>query len=116
MLPEMGGDPGAAPPAAAQTRFSADGFWWWDGAQWRAAYSEDRLWRWNGQAWEAARPSPAARSSGPGAGVAIGLTVAIFAGILVLVSIVVVVVLLTMGNQIANVFENVVTALSTPSP
>ena len=35
-----------------------------------------------------------------------------YALILVLVSIVVIVVLLTMGNQIANVFSNVVAALS----
>ena len=45
------GDPGTPAPGAAQTRFSADGFWWWDGAQWRPALSEDRLWRWNGQTW-----------------------------------------------------------------
>jgi pilus assembly protein Flp/PilA len=36
-----------------------------------------------------------------------------YALILVLVSIVVIIVLLTMGNQIKNVFSNVVTALST---
>ena len=40
-----------------------------------------------------------------------------YALILVLVSIVVIVILLTMGNQILNVFSNVVAALgSTPSP
>jgi len=37
-----------------------------------------------------------------------------FGAILVLVSIVVIVVLLTMGNQIANVFSNVVAALNSP--
>ena len=116
MLQEMGGDPGAPPPAVAQARFSADGLWWWDGTQWRPAYSQDRLWHWNGQAWEPARPAPTGRSSGPGAGAAIGITVAIFAGIIVLVSAVVVVILLTMGNQIANVFSNVVAALGSPSP
>jgi pilus assembly protein Flp/PilA len=36
-----------------------------------------------------------------------------YALILVLVSIVVIVILLTMGNQIANVFSNVVAALGT---
>jgi Flp pilus assembly pilin Flp len=112
----MGGDPGAPPPAAGQTRFSADGFWWWDGAQWRPAYSQDRLWHWNGQAWEPARPTSPARSSGAGVGAAIGITVAIFAGIVVLVSAVVVVILYTMGDQIANVFSNVVAALASPSP
>jgi len=54
--------------------------------------------------------------SGSGAGVAIGITVAIFLSIVVLVSLITVVILLTMGNQIANVFSNVVAALSTPSP
>jgi Flp pilus assembly pilin Flp len=112
----MGGDPGAPPPGAAQTRFSADGFWWWDGAQWRPAFSQDRLWHWNGQAWEPARPGGATRSSGPGAGAAIGITVAIFFGILILVSLVVIVILLTMGNDIKNVFSNVVAALGSPSP
>jgi Flp pilus assembly pilin Flp len=114
MLQEMGGDPGTPTAPAAQTRFSADGFWWWDGSAWKPALSEDRLWRWNGQAWEPSRLPPA-RSSGPGAGAAIGITVAIFMGILVLVSIFTVVVLLTMGNQLANVFSNVAAAL-TSSP
>jgi len=40
--------------------------------------------------------------------------VAAFVGILVLVSIVVVVILLTMGNQLANVFSNVTAALGSP--
>jgi hypothetical protein len=55
---------------------------------------------------------PAAHSSGPGAGAAIGITVAIFFGIVVLVSMFTIVVLLTMGNQIANVFSNVAAALN----
>jgi Flp pilus assembly pilin Flp len=112
----MGGDPGAPPPAASHTRFSADGFWWWDGAQWRPAFSQDRLWHWNGQEWEPARPAAAGRSGGVGAGAAVGITVAIFFGILVLVSVVVIVILLTMGNDIKNVFSNVVAALGSPSP
>ncbi|MGH7763834.1 MAG: hypothetical protein ACREOM_05385 [Candidatus Dormibacteraceae bacterium] len=96
------------PPPAAQTRFSADGLWWWNGAEWKPAISPDRLWRWNGQAWE---PSVAA-AKGAGIGVAIGLTLAMFAGVLVLVSIITVVVLLSMGGQIANVFSNVLAAMS----
>jgi Flp pilus assembly pilin Flp len=114
MLQGMGGDPGQPAPAPAQTRFSADGFWWWDGAEWRPALSGDRMWRWNGHSWGPARPE-GQRASRAGAGIAIGIT-AIFLGVIVLVSIVVVVVLLTMGNQIANVFVNVATALGTPSP
>src|SRR4029077_18244821 len=90
----------APPPSSSQTHFSADGFWWWDGAEWRAAYSQDRLWRWNGQGWVPAQtPAP------PGAGGAVGLTVGLvagFLGILVLVSIIVIVILLTMGNQLTN--------------
>jgi Flp pilus assembly pilin Flp len=114
MLQGMEGDPGNPAPPAAQTRFSADGFWWWDGAEWRPALSEDRLWRWNGQSWEPARLE-GQRASRAGAGIAIGIT-AVFLGVIVLVSVVVVVVLSTMGNQIVNVFANVATALSTPSP
>jgi hypothetical protein len=75
------------------------------------------MWRWNGQSWEPSRLTGAAISrSGTGAGVAIGITVAIFLGIVVLVSLITVVIFLTMGHQIANVFSNVVAALSTPSP
>ncbi len=117
MLRAMGGDPGAPPPAEAQTRFSADGFWWWDGSEWRPALSQDRLWRWNGQTWEPAHlssvPTP---GRGPGAGAAIGITVAIFLGIVVFVGLITAAVLYTMGNQIANVFSNVVAALGSPSP
>jgi Flp pilus assembly pilin Flp len=116
MLQGMGGDPGTPATPPAQTRFSADGFWWWDGSAWKPAYSEDRLWHWNGQAWEPARPA-ATRSSGGGAGAAIGITVAIFVAIVGLVAIFAIVVLATMGNQIGNVFENVAAALTaTPSP
>ncbi len=107
----MAGDPGGPQPAPAQTRFSADGFWWWDGAEWRPALSQDRLWRWNGQAWEPARLSVAPRSGG-GAGAAIGITVAVFAGVLVLVALITVVILYTMGSQITNVFSNVAAALN----
>src|SRR5437762_2504650 len=90
-------------PGAPRTAFSPDGLWWWDGAQWRPAISPDGLWRWNGRAWEAARPAPAPGRGG-GAATAAIVTVVAFAGVLVLVSVVVIVILLTMGNQIANVF------------
>jgi Flp pilus assembly pilin Flp len=104
------GDP--APPAAAapQTRFSADGFWWWDGAEWKPALSLDRLWRWNGQSWEPARPAGVASRSNTGA--AIGITVAIFVGIVALVAVVTVGILYAMGDQISNVFSNVTAALT----
>jgi hypothetical protein len=109
------GDPRPPATTTTQTRFSADGFWWWDGTEWRPALSQDRLWRWNGQAWEPARlaaPPP----SGGGAGVAVGITVAIFLGVVAFVALITVVILYTMGSQIANVFSNVVAALSSPSP
>ncbi|MBO0684816.1 MAG: hypothetical protein J2P45_16815 [Candidatus Dormibacteraeota bacterium] len=35
---------------------SPDGQWFWDGAQWRAAYSPDRRWRWDGGRWVPAPP------------------------------------------------------------
>src|ERR1700704_4230873 len=105
MLQGVGGDPGKPAPATAQTRFSADGFWWWDGAEWRPALLEERLWGWNGQAWGPARLE-GQRASRAGAGIAIGIT-AVFLGVIVLVSVVVVVVLSTMGSQILNVFAKV---------
>jgi hypothetical protein len=46
--------------------FSADGYWWWDGAAWQPAISPDRRWRWDGRAWIAmgvARP-PSGLSTG----------------------------------------------------
>src|SRR5467141_317234 len=68
---------GAPQPPPAGSRFSPDGFWWWDGATWRPAYSQDRLWRWNGQSWVPAAATPA--RSGGGSAVAIWLTVGLFA-------------------------------------
>jgi hypothetical protein len=109
----MAQNPGGPPAAVAHARFSADGFWWWDGAEWRPALSQDRLWRWNGQAWEPARLSAAPRSGG-GTSAAIWITVAVFVGVLVLVALVTVVILFTMGNQITNVFSNVAAALTGP--
>lgn len=87
--------------------------WWWDGREWKSAISPDRLWRWNGQTWVPNRPE-AARGGGGGAAAAVAITVVGFVGVLVLVSIVVIVILLTMGNQIANVFSNVAAALASP--
>jgi hypothetical protein len=107
---------GSNPPGRGPTTFSPDGFWWWDGAQWRSAISPDGRWRWNGQAWEPARPLAPPRTGG-GAATAVIITVAAFGAIVLFVSILTLVVLLTMGNQIANVFSNVVAALgATPSP
>src|SRR5881296_965723 len=81
----------------------------------RTAFSPDGMWRWDGSGWVPAGPGPA--RAGGGAGAAIGITVVAFIGILFLVSIVVIVILLTMGNQISNVFSNVAAALgATPSP
>ncbi len=54
-------------------------------------------------------PAP---GTGSGNAVAIALTLLAFLAILVLTSVVVIVILLTMGNQIQNVFSNVAQALS----
>ena len=108
----MAVNPGAPAPTMTQTRFSADGLWWWDGAEWKPAVSPDRLWRWNGQAWEPA--APRSDRKGPGLGVAIGLTVAMFVGVLVLVAIITAVIVLTLGDQIANIFSNAVGARNSP--
>jgi hypothetical protein len=93
-----------------QTRFSADGLWWWDGAEWKPAVSPDRLWRWNGRDWEPAAAGTATRRSG--VGLAIALTVALFVGVLVLVAIITAVIVLTVGDQISNVYFNVVGGLN----
>jgi hypothetical protein len=107
-------DPGAAPQASVQTRFSADGFWWWDGAQWRPAYSQDRLWRWTGQAWEpTARPSPVP-GSGSGAGGAAGIVVGMVLGTIVLVGLMALAIIYFAGPQISNVFSNLVGTPNSP--
>lgn len=112
----MGTGPQGPGTQTGRPVFSPDGFWWWDGAQWRSTISPDGLWRWNGQAWEpnrAARPMPGRG----GTASTIVITLAAAVGILILVTFVVGVILYAMGNQIANVFSNVAAALgSTPSP
>ena len=110
--------PGQGAPQRPPT-VSPDGFWWWDGAQWRSTMSPDGRWRWDGRAWVPAAPAGAPPRAGGGAGAmtAVIVTILAFGAVIVLVSVLVIVVLLTMGNQIANVFSNVVAALgATPSP
>lgn len=105
-----------SPPGAPRPTFSPDGLWWWDGKEWKPAVSPDGHWRWDGTSWQPAQPG-APRRGGGGATAAVIITVAVFGGILVLVGLITLVVLLTMGNQIANVFSNVAAALgSSPSP
>jgi hypothetical protein len=101
-------EPTLAAPGAPQTRFSDDGFWWWDGAEWKPAMSPDRLWRWTGQTWVPAQApaAPVPGASGIGAGAAVLITVGVFVGVLVVVSLLATLILLTMGNQIANVISN----------
>ncbi|MGH7912001.1 MAG: hypothetical protein ACREQM_08480, partial [Candidatus Dormibacteraceae bacterium] len=47
------GEPAPGGPAApANTRFSGDSEWWWNGAAWLPAVSHDGLWRWDGARWQ----------------------------------------------------------------
>jgi hypothetical protein len=39
------------PSSPTSPQFSADGRFWWDGAQWQPAVSPDGRWRWNGIQW-----------------------------------------------------------------
>jgi len=63
--------------------FSADGYWWWDGAAWQPAISPDRRWRWDGRAWTAIGETR------PPSGLSTGALVAIIASGAVLVLVVV---------------------------
>jgi hypothetical protein len=99
--------------AAPAGRFSADGFWWWDGAGWKPAYSQDRLWRWTGASWVPAAAQPPRSSN---AGLFIGLGIGAFVLVVVVVAVIVAAILYTSGPQIANVFSNVAAALGSPSP
>jgi hypothetical protein len=67
------------PPPA----FSADGYWWWDGAAWQPAISPDRRWRWDGRAWIAIGEAR------PPSGLSTGALVAIIAAVAVVVLLVV---------------------------
>lgn len=40
-----------ARPETSETQLSADGGWWWNGADWVRAASADGLWRWEGKRW-----------------------------------------------------------------
>jgi hypothetical protein len=106
----MGGNPGSAAPASLQTRFSADGFWWWDGAQWRPAMSEDRLWRWTGSTWEPAQPGGSASTSGG----TLWIVIAVLVGIVILVGVIAAGILYFAGAQIVNTFSNLVMTPSSP--
>jgi len=105
----MGSDPTGAGRASGTT-FSPDGYWWWDGSQWRPALSPDGLWRWDGRAWIPAGrpPSPAPRGGGA------LIAVVAFGGVLLLVLLLTAFVLYAMGSQITNVFSNLAAALSSP--
>ncbi|HEX3507627.1 MAG TPA: hypothetical protein VHW94_04495 [Candidatus Dormibacteraeota bacterium] len=112
MLGAMVGPQGGASPPQPLAHFSADGFWWWDGAEWKPALSQDGLWRWTGTAWVPAKPAGAG-GGGSAVGVTVGL-VAAFLGVLVVVAVVVALILYAMGPQITNVFSNVAAALASP--
>jgi hypothetical protein len=47
---------------AESPKFSEDGKWWWDGAQWQSATSPDNRWRWSGEAWVPNQTEPPDRS------------------------------------------------------
>ncbi len=96
----------AMPPAVPHTRYSEDGFWWWDGASWKPAVSPDRLWRWNGQGWVPAQAAAAPVAAAGGPGNAILISVAVFIGVLLLVSILATIIFVSMSGQISNVFSN----------
>lgn len=49
--------------AVAQTGWSADGNWFWDGATWNAALSADGKWRFDGSGWQ---PFSGRRTAMPG--------------------------------------------------
>jgi hypothetical protein len=102
--------PSMSQPHQPATQFSPDYAWWWDGSEWKPAISADHLWRWDGQRWV---PAAQAHAAPRGTGLPAWLVVVLsFGGVILLVLLLVFIVLLTMGNQIANVFSNVTAALA----
>ena len=99
-MPPGGGQPA---PAQPRTGFSTDGFWWWDGAEWRPALSADRLWRWDGRTWVPNTGGIAEPISG---GLGTGVTIVIFVGLVALVTALAIGVLLTGGGEIGSLFAN----------
>jgi hypothetical protein len=73
--------------------------------------SADGMWRWDGSRWMPASAGVGAAASQGGPGLAVGLVIGCL--VILLLSIVpVIIILLTMGNQMSNVFSNVVNALN----
>lgn len=103
----MGAPPPQPPPS--QPRFSPDGSWWWTGTEWKPAISPDHLWRWNGYQWV---PYQVPTGTGGTARITIGIVAGAIV-VVAFVSFIAVIILLTMGNQITNVFSNVTAALGT---
>jgi hypothetical protein len=103
--------PPGATPAVAPGKFSADGFWWWDGAAWKPAYSQDRLWRWTGASWVPAASQPPRSSN---LGLWLGVGIGLFVLVLVVVAVIVVLVLGSIGSSFTNIFSNLVVTSPTP--
>ena len=106
---------GTTPPQPPlPPRFSPDGNWFWTGTEWKPAISPDRSWRFDGYRWVPNQPP--GRSGAATAGITVGVVLGAVA-VLVLVGFIAIIVLLTMGNQLSNVFANVAGALTaSPSP
>lgn len=108
-----GPQPTAPAPGGPPGRYSADGFWWWDGAGWKPAYSQDRLWRWNGQTWV---PTATPPSAGTNLRLVIGLGVGLFVVLMASIALVVAGLVSFQGGQFVNVFSNSPAGAASPSP